>query len=118
MQERNIIITYEAIYDIVEAEEWIFYRFGSDRAKRYRKEIYTELKKLSTDASIYAGSGFKYRGYTIYKKPFSPAIMFWIIKENEVHVLRVPREEYDWKTFFETHKDYDYSYPTSNVLKK
>ncbi len=116
MQERKIKITYEAIYDIVEAEEHILYRFGSERAKQYRKDIYAELKALSTDATIYAASGFKYRGYTIFKKPFSPAIIFWVIKENEVHVLRVPREEYDWKKFFETHKDYDYSYPSSDIL--
>lgn len=74
MQERKIKITYEAIYDIVEAEEHILYRFGSERAKQYRKDIYAELKTLSTDATIYAASGFKYRGYTIFKKPFSPAV--------------------------------------------
>ena len=33
------------------------------------------------------------------KKPFKPAIIFWIIKENEVHVRRVTREAYHWKHF-------------------
>ena len=44
------------------------------------------------------------------KKPFKPAIIFWIIKENEVHVLRVTREAYHWKHFFATHKNYEYRY--------
>lgn len=117
MQERNIKITYEAIYDIVEAEEHILYSFGIDRAKVYEKDIYAEIVALSTDATFYSSTGFKYRGYTIYKKPFSPAIIFWVVKEDGVHVLRVPREEYDWKKFFETHQDYNYSYPSSDILE-
>ena len=44
------------------------------------------------------------------KKPFKPAIIFWIIKENEVHVRRVTREAYHWKHFFATHKNYEYRY--------
>ena len=63
MQERNIKITYEAIYDIVEAEEHILYSFGIDRAKVYEKDIYAEIVALSTDATFYSSTGFKYRGY-------------------------------------------------------
>lgn len=48
---------------------------------------------------------------TIFKKPVSPSIIFWIIKNNIVHILRVPREEYDWHNFFKNHQNYEYNYP-------
>lgn len=45
------------------------------------------------------------------KKLFSPSIIFYIIKEpeNEVHILRVLREERDWENILE--KQHSYTYP-------
>lgn len=111
LQEHKILVTYEAIYDIVNAEENIRRNFGEKKAKEYLLKIYSEIKALSTDATFYGTSGFQYRGYTIFKKPVSPSIIFWIIKNNIVHILRVPREEYDWHNFFKNHQNYEYNYP-------
>ena len=111
MLEYNVKLTYEAINDIVDAEEYIFFRFGETQAQKYREKILDELKSLSQNASCYVSSGFMYRQYVIYKKSFPPAIIFWIIKDTEVHVLRIPREETNWKLYFETHRNYEYTYP-------
>lgn len=112
VQERKVCVTYEAIYDIVETEEYIRNKFGDERAAKYRWQIKEEIKNLSITASIYTRSDFKYRNYVIYKKPFSPAIIFWVIKDDGVvHVLRVPREEYDWKRYFKANRYSEYSYP-------
>ena len=46
----------------------------------------------------------------IIKNRLNRKLFFWIIKENEVHVLRVTREAYHWKHFFATHKNYEYRY--------
>ena len=75
MLERKVFITYEAIYDIVESSEYINLYFGEEREQKFRNDIKNEIRALSTDASLYVSSGFKYRGYVIYKKPFSPAII-------------------------------------------
>lgn len=76
VKERKIFITFEAIYDIADAEEYILYAFGEKRAEEYHHAIYEELYKLKSDIVSYMPSGFKYRKYTIYKKPFKPAIIF------------------------------------------
>ncbi len=41
-----------------------------------------------------------YKNYAIHKKPFPPSIIFYIIKESqkEIHILRILRNECDWKT--------------------
>ena len=111
MQWRKLFVTYEAIYDIVDAEEHIIRNFGTNRKERFHVEIQEEIRRLSTDANLYQKNGYFYRGYEIHNKPFPPAIIFYVIKEDGVHVLRVPREEYDWGNFFLTHEDYEYSYP-------
>ena len=65
----NILLTMEAIYDITDITEYIDIRFG-------------------------------YANYAIHKKPFPPSIIFYIIKESqkEIHILRILRNECDWKT--------------------
>lgn len=62
MQERKVILTWEAIYDV------------------------------------------------IYKKPFPPSIIFYVVKEpeNEVHILRVLRQERDWETILVQNQEYTY----------
>ena len=112
----KVIVTKEAIYDMVKASEYISLNFGERRSIKYRKYINEELDALSTYATIYASTGLEYRGYTIYKKPFSPSIIFWVVAEDGVHVLRILREEYDWQRFFETHQDYEYNYPDDYVI--
>ncbi|MBR4143913.1 MAG: hypothetical protein IKU06_00475 [Lachnospiraceae bacterium] len=73
MLERKVIVTYEAINDIVDAEEYIRYSFG-------------------------------------------PAIIFWVIINEEVHILRVPREEYNWQKFFKENQYSEYSYPENSTV--
>ena len=72
MQERELFVTYEAIYDIVDAEEHIIRNFGINRKERYHVEIREEIRRLSTDANLYQRSGYFYRGYEIHNKPFPP----------------------------------------------
>lgn len=43
MQERELFVTYEAIYDIVDAEEHIIRNFGINRKERYHVEIREEI---------------------------------------------------------------------------
>ena len=110
LQKRNVKLTNEAIYDIVDTEEYITIKFGKKRALEYHASIYKEISALSTNATIFPSTGLLYRNYIIYKLPFPPAIIFWVVKDDGVHVLRVPREESDWETFFKTHKYYEYGY--------
>ena len=115
MKEHKVLITYEAIYDIADAEEYIFYEFGQERANEYHTDIYNEIKSFANFCS-YSSSGCCYRGYAIFKKPFKPAIIFGIIISDEIHILRVVREEYDWQEFFNSHQHHEYHYPDNNPI--
>ena len=111
MKGHKIILTWEAIYDIVDAEVWIYDYFGETRASKYRPAVRKELSDLTYQAGLFGDTHLDYRGYTIYKRPFSPAIIFYIIQDDGIHVLRILREEVDWYDYFKNHKDFEYSYP-------
>ena len=79
MQEVKVILTSEAIYDIVEITDYI-------------------------------ESDFDKINLMIYKKPFPPSIIFYVVNEpkNEIHILRVLREERNWKPLLSNTQQYTY----------
>lgn len=90
---------------------WIYDSFGEIRASKYRLAIRKELANLSYQAGLYGDIHIDYRGYAIYKRIFSPAIIFYVIQNDGIHILRILREEVDWYNYFKSHKDFEYSYP-------
>lgn len=107
MQKYKVIVTWEAVYDIAEIADYIEAQFGTARADRFQEDIRERLDKLETTGGIFGKTVLYYRGYSIYKSPFSPSIIFYIIMESEkeIHVLRVLREERDWESILTEHCD-------------
>lgn len=100
MSEFDVSLTLEAISDIADIVNYIDDKFGKVRANRFYELLKKELVKLKYIAGLYGQTSIYYRNYQIYKKPFSPSIIFYVVDELErkVHVLRVLREERNWKT--------------------
>ncbi len=99
MQERKVILTWQAIYDVTEIADYIEAEFGIDRADKFQNDMQRHLNEIALTGGKFGRTKLYYRGYTIYKKPFPPSIIFYIVKEpeNEIHILRVLREERDWE---------------------
>ena len=53
MKERKVIVTWEAIYDIVEITESIESNFGKRVADNFELEIYSKIISLEQDADIF-----------------------------------------------------------------
>lgn len=110
MQEYDIILTQEAIYDIADIAEYIEARFGIKRADCFQQDIKDQLKRLSMTGGTFGNTHIFYRSYVVYKQPFPPSIIFYIIKkpELEIHILRILREERNWKTILSERQTYTY----------
>lgn len=110
MLECKVILTWEAIYDVIRITDYIESDFDRARADQFQKDIKMQMEKLEYMGSIFGKTYILYRNYTIYKKPFPPSIIFYIIKEpeNEIHILRVLREECDWATILSQNQEYTY----------
>lgn len=109
MQERNVVLTWEAIYDVADIAEYIEAEFGMNRADRFQDDIKEQMRLLGSINVVFGRTQIYYRNYAIHKKPFPPAIIFYVMKGQEVHILRVLREERDWESILR--KEQEYSYP-------
>jgi len=107
--ERNTLLTWEAIYDIADMAEYMEAEFGIDRADEFQNDIKKQISLLGSKNIVFGRTQIYYRNYAIHKKPFPPAIIFYVIKEQEVHILRVLREERDWESILR--KEQRYTYP-------
>lgn len=47
MPEHNVIVTWEAIYDMADIMDYIEYDFGKERADRFQSDIKRELEICS-----------------------------------------------------------------------
>lgn len=109
-QKRKVILTWEAIYDIADIVGYIEVNFGKERADRFQFDIHNKINALSYTGEAFGKTRLFYRKYGIYKRPFPPSVIFYVIKipENEVHVLRVLRQECDWEKILYQEQSYTY----------
>lgn len=110
MQERKVILTWEAIHDVADIADYIEQKFGQDRADQFEYDMKHEIKEIGFLGGIFGNTHFYYRTYTIFKKPFPPSVIFYIVKEpeKEIHILRILRQERDWEKTLKEMQDYTY----------
>ncbi len=110
MQEYNILLTWEAMYDIADITDYIEVQFGINSADEFQSNIRREIKKLGYANIVFSKTHILYRRYIIHKKIFRPSIIFYVIDEGnkEIHVLRVLREERDWEKILIETTEYTY----------
>lgn len=102
MKKYRVIITQEALKDVLVIAEYIEEKFGEERANLFLYEIEIQMDNLGNSGVFFRKTSFVYRNYSIYQKPFPPSNIFYIVKESvgEVHILRVLREERDVEALF------------------
>ncbi|MDO4277318.1 MAG: type II toxin-antitoxin system RelE/ParE family toxin [Lachnoclostridium edouardi] len=110
MREYKVVLTWEAIYDVIDITEYIEEEFGKERADKFQADIQREMEKLEYIGGAFLQTQLLYRKYAIHKKPFPPSVIFYVSieKEAEIHVLRVLREEQDWERILGQKKTYTY----------
>lgn len=110
MQERKVILTWEAIYDITDIADYIEAEFGRARADKFQNDIQEQMQNIKLTGGMFGKTRLFYRNLAIFKKPFSPSIIFYIIKEpeSEIHILRVLREERNWSRILKQEQEYTY----------
>lgn len=110
MQENKVLLTMEAINDVTDIADYIETNFSIEEADRFLCAIKEQFSILETMGNFFGVTEIYYRRYVIHKKTFPPSIIFYIIKEpeKEIHVLRVLREERDWKRILKKQQEYTY----------
>lgn len=102
----NVLLTIEAIYDVADIADYIAEEFGEDRALQFEVDIERQFDRL--EYYTHADTGIRYRGHAIYKDVFVPSLIFFVVMDDAIHVLRVLREERDWRGALRKKQRYDY----------
>lgn len=109
-QEYKVIVTWEAIYDIAAIADYVEVEFGKERADRFQIQMKEKIVSLAYMGDFFGKTYIYYRSCNIYRRLFPPSIIFYIVKEaeKEIHVLRVLRQECDWKNLLSQRETYTY----------
>lgn len=96
----NIEYTFSSRDDIRDMKKYILDNFkyrelGENFTKKIRKAT-NGLKTLPTAHNI---TGFVYKGYKIYVKPYLTYLIFYVVSEdeNKVTILRVMQDGMNWQ---------------------
>ena len=110
MQEYGVILTWEAIYDVIGFVDYIEASFEKQQANRFQRTIKEHMEKLGVMGKAFPETQLIYRGYVIHKKPFPPSIIFYVVMDDmrEIHILRVLREENGWERTLKQDQEYTY----------
>lgn len=96
----KVLIAESGKKDIREKKKYILKTF---KYRAYAEGFSQKIKKAVMQLDIfpvgYDTTGFSYRGYEIYIKPYHSYLLFYTVDENknEVTVLRVLQDREDWQ---------------------
>ena len=110
MQEYDIKVTIEAIYDVVDIAQYIARDFSLESAYRFRDEMAEQYRKIAYSPKSFMRTQIYYREYIIFRKVYAPSLIFYYVDEKEktVHILRVLRSERDWEKILKSKDRYTY----------
>lgn len=108
MKKRHVVLTVEATYDLADIEDYIEEEFSAEHVTIFQRKTDGLIEHLRNPIVSFANTFLMYRGLHIYRSVLSPSIFFFVMKENEIHILRVLREEQNWENIITRDMDYHY----------
>ncbi|MFA9376116.1 MAG: type II toxin-antitoxin system RelE/ParE family toxin [Lachnotalea sp.] len=96
----KIRYAYSARDDVAGIKNYILTHFRYRQlVENFKKKMLKVEKELTTFPDGYEPSGFVYRGYTIYLKPESTYLLFYVVDKSTstVQILRVLQDGMNWK---------------------
>ena len=76
MQEYGVILTWEAIYDVIGFVDYIEASFEKQQANRFQRTIKEHMEKLGVMGKAFPETQLIYRGYVSQKNRFHPLSFF------------------------------------------
>lgn len=99
-RQYRVVIAQSGKLDVKEKKKYILQQFKyREYAENFSKKIKEAVLALNTLPAGYNTTGFQYRGYDIYMKPYESYLLFYTVDEvaKMVTVLRVMQDGMDWK---------------------
>lgn len=95
----KILLSKDALTDIKETKEYILTTFKyREYAENFSKKIKKAIKELNVFPTGYESTGYVIEGLEIYFKPYSTYLIFSVIEDYTVTVIRVLKDRMYWQS--------------------
>lgn len=94
----NITISKDALLDIKSTKKYILDTFKyREYAENFSKKIKKAIKKLDSIPKGYESTGYVIEGLNIYFKPYSTYLIFFVVEDSTITVIRVLKDRMYWQ---------------------
>ena len=94
----KILLSKDALQDIKDNKSYILKNFKyREYAENFSKKIKKAIKELDPFAEGYEKTGFLIEGLEVYFKPYSTYLIFFVIEDSTVTVIRVLKDRMYWQ---------------------
>lgn len=95
----KILLSKDALVDIKETKKYILTTFKyREYAENFSKKIKKAIKELNVFPMGYESTGYVIEGLEIYFKPYSTYLIFFVVEEDTVTVIRVLKDRMYWQS--------------------
>ncbi|MBQ9991244.1 MAG: type II toxin-antitoxin system RelE/ParE family toxin [Lachnospiraceae bacterium] len=101
----KIFLSKDAVQDIKDNKSYILKNFKyREYAENFSKKIKKAIKELDPFAEGYEKTGFLIEGLEVYYKPYSTYLIFFVVEEATVAVIRVLKDRMYWQAIIKRMK--------------
>jgi len=94
----HVSIASSAVADIKNIRQYILDTFRYEAyAKDFSRKIADAIEKMNIFPLAYPKSGFVLEGYEIHFRPWKSYLIFFIVREDEVQIIRVLKDRMYWQ---------------------
>ena len=95
----KVLISKDALLDIKSTKKYILDTFKyREYAENFSKKIKKAIKELDPFPTSYEETGYVIEGLSIYFKPYSTYLIFFVVEDCTVTVIRVLKDRMYWQS--------------------
>lgn len=95
----KVLLSKDALADIKETKKYILTTFKyREYAENFSRKIKKAISGLNVFPTGYEKTGYTIEGLEIYFKPYSTYLIFFVVEDNKVTVIRVLKDRVYWQS--------------------
>ncbi len=95
----KILLSKDALTDIKETKKYILTTFKyREYAENFSRNIKKAIRELTMFPTGYESTGYVIEKLEIYYKPYSTYLIFFVVEDNTVTVIRVLKDRMYWQS--------------------
>lgn len=97
-KKNKIVLAKDALQDIKNTKSYVLQTFRyREYAENFSRKIKSAIKALDPFAEGYEKTGYNIEGLEIYYKPYSTYLIFFVVEDMTMTVVRVLKDRMYWQ---------------------